>query len=82
MLDQYKPCDDVGPLEFWPFDAPASEYRVTKGDPKAYGRIDAGGPDQTTRFGIWCCTTGAFDCIEQGGELMTVTACLCAMALG
>jgi uncharacterized cupin superfamily protein len=63
---------DVGALEHWPFDNPASKYRVTEGSPKAYGRLDAGGPGQTTRFGIWRCTKGTFDCIEQGDELMTV----------
>lgn len=78
-MDQYKPGDDVGALEFWPFDAPQSEYRVIKGNPKTYGRIDAGGPGHTTRYGIWRCTTGAFDCIEQGDELMTVLSGRCKL---
>jgi len=78
-MDQYKPGDDVGALEFWPFDAPQSEYRVIKGNPKTYGRIDAGGPGHTTRYGIWRCTTGAFNCIEQGDELMTVLSGRCKL---
>jgi uncharacterized cupin superfamily protein len=78
-VDKYKPGDDVGPLEFWPFDAPQSEYRITKGDPKTYGRIDAGGAGHTTRYGIWRCTTGAFNCIEQGDELMTVLSGRCKL---
>ena len=72
FVDRYKPGDDVGALEFWAFDSPASDYRITAGDPITYGRIDAGGPGNTTRFGIWRCTPGAFECTEQGDELMTV----------
>jgi len=69
---KYEPGDDVGPLDDWPFDNPASQYVVTAGDPRASGRLDAGGPGHQTRFGIWRCTTGVFECIEQGDELMTV----------
>ena len=72
QMSKYKPGDDVGPLEFWPFDAPESDYVITRGAPKTYGRIDAGGPGHTTRYGIWRCTEGAFGCTEQGDELMTV----------
>lgn len=68
----YKPGDDVGPLEHWPLDNPASAYRIVSGNPQTYGRIDKGGPGHTTRFGIWRCTQGAFECTEQGDELMTV----------
>lgn len=68
----YKVGGDVGPLEFWPFDNPASDYRIVDGDPKTFGRIDEGGPGHVTRFGIWRCTVGAFECTEQGNELMTV----------
>ena len=71
-MSKYKPGDDVGPLEYWPFDAPESDYVITHGAPKTYGRIDAGGPGHTTRYGIWRCTKGAFECTEQGDELMTV----------
>lgn len=78
-MDKYKPGDDVGSLEFWSFDAPASAYHITKGNPKTYGRIDAGGPGHTTRYGIWRCTVGAFECIEQGDELMTVLSGHCKL---
>jgi uncharacterized protein len=73
----YKPGDDVGPLQLWPFDNPASNYRIRSGTPVTSGRIDAGGPGHTTRFGIWRCTQGVFDCTEQGDELMTVLSGQC-----
>lgn len=76
-LDKYKPGDDVGPLEFWPFDNPESDYTIVEGMPKTYGRIDAGGPGHTTRYGIWRCTKGSFECIEQGDELMMVLSGKC-----
>ena len=76
-MQKYKPGDDVGELEFWPFDNPASNYRVTRGTPETYGRIDQGGPGHTTRFGIWRCTEGAVECTEQGDELMTVLSGRC-----
>jgi uncharacterized cupin superfamily protein len=76
-MRKYHPGDDVGRLDFWSFDNPASDYRITRGAPKTYGRIDAGGPGHTTRFGIWRCTEGAFDCTEQGDELMTVLSGRC-----
>lgn len=69
---RYQPGDDVGELEDWPFDNPASEYRIVKGAPRCAGRIDAGGPGHDTRFGIWRCSRGVFECTEQGDELMTV----------
>lgn len=68
----YKPGDDVGALDLWPFDNPASGYVIRAGAPRASGRLEAGGPGQATRFGIWRCTKGVFDCTEQGDELMTV----------
>ncbi len=71
-MQKYHPGDDVGDLEHWPFDNPASQYRITRGAPVTYGRIDQGGVGHTTRFGIWKCTAGAFECTEQGDELMTV----------
>ncbi len=73
----YRPGDDVGELERWPFDNPASAYRIVAGDPRAFGRLDTGGPGHTTRSGIWRCTPGAFECTEQGDELMTVLAGRC-----
>lgn len=74
---KYKPGDDVGLLEDWPFDNPDSDYRITRGSPKTSGRIEAGGPGHPTRFGIWRCTVGAFDCTEQGDELMTILSGEC-----
>ncbi|SLN27618.1 hypothetical protein PEL8287_01239 [Roseovarius litorisediminis] len=75
----YKPGDDVGPLEDWPFDNPASGYRIKEGRPRASGRIDAGGPGYPTRFGIWRCTKGVFDCTEQGDELMAILSGRCRL---
>lgn len=77
MTFGYKPGDDVEPLEHWPFDNPDSQYRIVGGTPRAYGRLDAGGPGHVTRLGIWRCTAGAFECIEQGDELMTVLSGRC-----
>ena len=77
----YKPGDDVGPLEDWPFDTPASNYVIRKGTPRASGRLDAGGPGHVTRTGIWRCTKGVFDCTEQGDELMTVLSGRCRVTL-
>jgi uncharacterized cupin superfamily protein len=78
-MTKYKPGDDVGPLQYWPFDAPESNYVITRGAPKTYGRIDAGGPGHTTRYGIWRCTKGAFECTEQGDELMTILSGKCRL---
>ncbi len=69
---KYVPGDDVGRLAHWPFDNPESDYQIRQGDPKAFGRMDAGGPGHTTRAGIWRCTKGIFECTEQGDELMTI----------
>ncbi|MEM9576798.1 MAG: cupin domain-containing protein [Pseudomonadota bacterium] len=76
----YRPGCDVGVLDYWPFDNPASRYRIIAGAPKTFGRFDAGGPGHTTRFGIWRCTVGSFQCIEQGDELMTVLSGKCRLA--
>jgi len=40
----YKVGEDVGELEEWPFNGTASNYVITRGNPKASGRIDKGGP--------------------------------------
>ena len=76
-MRKYQPGDNVGPLEFWPFDNPSSDYRIIKGSPVTSGRIDKGGPGNTTRFGIWRCSVGVFECTEQGDELMTVLSGRC-----
>ena len=75
----YHPGDDVGPLEDWPFDNPASAYFIHAGDPRTSGRIDAGGPGHATRLGIWRCTVGTFECTEQGDELMTILSGRCRL---
>lgn len=76
---QYKPGDDVGVLEAWPFDNPTSDYVILQGDPRASGRMEAGGPGHVTRFGIWRCTRGMFECTEQGDELMSVLEGRCTL---
>ena len=75
----YKPGDEVGPLEDWPFENPASDYLIREGSPRSSGRFDMGGPGHTTRFGIWRCTKGVFDCTEQGDELMTILSGRCRL---
>ncbi|HBM67251.1 MAG TPA: hypothetical protein DDZ82_00295 [Rhodobacteraceae bacterium] len=47
------------------------------GAPAASGRIDTGEAGYTTRSGIWRCTTGTFECTEQGDELMTLLSGRC-----
>ncbi|MEL7252938.1 MAG: cupin domain-containing protein [Pseudomonadota bacterium] len=74
---RYRPGDDVGGLEDWPFDNPDSDYRIVSGTPRASGRLDAGGPGHVTRAGIWRCTKGAFECTEQGDEMMTILSGEC-----
>ncbi len=76
---KYKPGDDVGQLDDWPFDNPASDYQIKEGNPKASGRFDFGGPGSTTRFGIWRCTKGAVECTEQGDEMMTILSGKCRL---
>lgn len=76
---RYTPGDDVGPLEEWPFDNPLSNYKIKHGEPKVSGRLDAGGPGHSTRTGIWRCTTGVFECTEQGDELMTILSGRCRL---
>lgn len=76
---KYRPGDDVGPLEPWPFDNPASRYVIRQGTPRASGRLEAGGAGEETRFGLWRCTPGVFDCTEQGDELMTVLSGACRL---
>ena len=75
----YAPGADVGALEEWPLDNPASDYVIRFGAPRTYGRLDAGGPGHPTRFGIWRCTPGAFDCTEQGDEMMTILSGCCRL---
>ena len=76
---RYDPKMDPGQLEDWPFDNPASCYQIIRGTPRASGRIDHQNPERTTRTGIWRCTAGAFQCIEQGDELMTVLSGHCLL---
>ena len=76
-MQKYQPGDDVGELQFWPLDNPASDYRITRGSPKTHGRIDQGGVGHPTRFGIWRCSEGALECTEQGDELMTILSGRC-----
>ncbi|MEI4261255.1 cupin domain-containing protein [Roseovarius sp. D0-M9] len=75
----YAPGCDVGVLEEWPLDNPASHYVILRGAPRTFGRLDAGGPGHVTRFGIWRCTPGAFQCTEQGDEMMTILAGRCRL---
>ncbi|MBY6082053.1 cupin domain-containing protein [Ruegeria arenilitoris] len=76
---EYKPGDDVGHLDDWPFDNPLSDYQIKEGHPPASGRVDAGGPGHATRAGIWRCTKGSFECTEQGDELMTILSGSCRL---
>jgi uncharacterized cupin superfamily protein len=68
----FRPGDDVGPLEDWPFDGPASAYVIERGDPRASGRLERGSNGSAHRLGVWRCTPGAFTCTERGDELQTI----------
>ena len=59
-------------LEPWPFDNPASDYRILRGNPRASGRLDHGSNEGQHRVGIWACSEGAFECTELGDELQTI----------
>ena len=72
MLDS-----EIGILQPWPLDNPESNYKILSGAPAASGRIDTGGAGYTTRSGIWRCSIGAFECTEQGDELMTFLSGRC-----
>ena len=71
-MQKYAINDVPGALEPWPFDYPASDYKILRGDPRASGRLDHGGNNGPHRLGIWACTEGAFECIELGDELQTI----------
>ena len=73
----YTPGSEIGVLQPWPFDNPESNYKILSGAPAASGRIDTGGAGCTTRSGIWRCAAGAFECTEQGDELMTLLSGRC-----
>ena len=75
----YTPGADVGTLQPWPFDNPESNYKILAGAPAASGRIDTGGPGYTSRSGVWRCTSGTFECTEQGDELMTILSGRCRL---
>jgi hypothetical protein len=59
-------------LEPWPFDNPASDYKIIRGNPRASGWLDYGSNEGRHRVGIWACTEGAFECTELGDELQTI----------
>ncbi len=71
-MHKYALAEVQGDLEPWPFDNPASDYRILRGQPRASGRIDYGGNESGTRLGIWSCTEGAFECTELGDELQAI----------
>ena len=75
----YTHNSEVGTLQPWPFDNPESNYKILAGVPSASGRIDTGGPGYTWRSGIWRCTSGTFECTEQGDELMTILSGRCRL---
>jgi uncharacterized cupin superfamily protein len=71
-MQKYALDDVPGSLEHWPFDNPASDYRILRGQPRASGRLDHGANGEPWRLGIWACTEGAFECTELGDELQTI----------
>ena len=75
----YRPGDDVGTLDDWPFDKTERDYRILSGAPSATVRLDSVGPAHVTRRGIWRCTVGTFECTELGDELMTLLRGRCCI---
>lgn len=75
----WKPGDEVGELENWPFTDPRSDYVIEHGAPKASGRLLEGGPGHSMRYGIWRCTAGAVTCTEQGHEMMLILSGRCKL---
>lgn len=78
-MKRYRPGDEIGDLEDWPFTGAQSDYVIERGTPRASGRLDAGGPGHGTRAGIWRCTAGAVRCTELSDELMTVLSGRCTL---
>ena len=71
-MQKYALDDVPESLDAWPFDNPASGYKILRGDPRASGRLDHGDNAGPYRLGIWACTEGAFECTELGDELQTI----------
>ena len=71
-MRKYSSGDSAEDLQPWPFDNPASNYRILRGNPRASGRLDHGANSDQHRLGIWACTEGAFECTELGDELQTI----------
>lgn len=71
-MQKYALDASQGELEHWPFDNPASNYRILAGAPRASGRLDHGANDGPWRLGIWACSVGVFECTELGDELQTI----------
>ncbi len=71
-MQQYLKGAKYQSLEPWPFDNVDSDYKITRGDSQASGRLDAGSNSGQFRMGIWSCTEGAFECTELGDELQTI----------
>jgi uncharacterized cupin superfamily protein len=71
-MHKYAKNDLPDGLEPWPFENPASNYKILRGAPRASGRLDHGANEGPHRLGIWSCTEGAFECTELGDELQTI----------
>jgi uncharacterized cupin superfamily protein len=67
---------DKSAFEEWPFTNTQSNYTIIANDnsdfPKASGVLFDGGRGYQTRYGLWSCTRGIFECTEQGDELCTI----------
>ncbi|MBU12467.1 MAG: hypothetical protein CML59_07160 [Rhodobacteraceae bacterium] len=56
---------------------PKAIIKFCPGRPPHRAVLIRGGAGYTTRSGIWRCSTGAFECTEQGDELMTFLSGRC-----
>ena len=59
-------------LADWPAPAARDGNRLVAGEPAASGRIDVEADAGRRQLGIWRCTPGVYECVEQADELQTI----------
>ena len=59
-------------LADWPPPAEREGNRLLDGTPRASGRIDLEADDGRRQLGVWRCTPGVYECVEQADELQTI----------
>ena len=72
MMRVYARSDATQGIEDWPPPAQRAGNRLLQGEPRASGRIDLAADDGRRTLGIWRCTPGVYECIEQADELQVI----------